>query len=248
MRHRGSQSRVCLVVRATALGLRSSQGARPQTPHWCAAHGARHRQREGPLLKGAGLLTAWSVVRVLQRFDLLSLVLHPGAEPRQHVRLLLRVLSSPRGDKTVLHKGDREQRCWSGCRWARAPQCCGGCLVVGHVVLPSGQILPSAHGPSNAAGLGAVAQAVGVRAGDSGVRDPCAKELATSVLAWHGLAVNVLVEGICDQTCAFRRLRTPVPVESGHCPGLKAVTRLGGGWCQWSGFGCQVARSTDRAT
>ena len=34
-----------------------------------------------------------------------------------------------------------------------------------------------------------------VRAGGFGVRDPCAKELATSLLAWHGLAVNVPVEG-----------------------------------------------------
>ena len=36
--------------------------------------------------------------------------------------------------------------------------------------------------------------------------DPCAKQLATSVLAWHRLAVNVLVEGVCDRT---RRLETP---------------------------------------
>ena len=35
------------------------------------------------------------------------------------------------------------------------------------------------------------------------VRDPCAKGMAIAVLAWHGLAVNVLVEGIRDR---IRRL------------------------------------------
>ena len=54
------------------------------------------------------------------------------------------------------------------------------------------------------------------------MRDSCAKELATSVLVWHGLAVNVLVDGVCAQT---RRLETrPIYVRIVEVAGSSPVT------------------------
>ena len=61
-----------------------------------------------------------------------------------------------------------------------------------------------------------------VRAGGFGVRDPCTKELATSVLVWHGLAVNVLVEGMHDRD---RRWGTrPIYVRIVEVAGSSPVT------------------------
>ena len=54
------------------------------------------------------------------------------------------------------------------------------------------------------------------------MRDPCAKQLATAVLAWHGLAVNVLVEDVHDRTC--RPETPPIYVRIVEVAGSSPVT------------------------
>ncbi len=77
-------------------------------------------------------------------------------------------------------------------------------------------------------------------------RDPCAKHLATTVLAWHGLAVNVLVEapsrprsqaGDMPDLPSHRRSRR---FKSGHLPRL--VAKIATFWLIKAYFPCPIAR------
>jgi hypothetical protein len=72
------------------------------------------------------------------------------------------------------------------------------------------------------------------------VRDPCAKHLANSVLAWHGLAVNVLVEGVHDRTC--RPETPPIYVRIVEVAGSSPVTSTKGPWSDDIGDQARVWR------
>ena len=61
-----------------------------------------------------------------------------------------------------------------------------------------------------------------VRAGGCGVRDPCANHLATAVSDGHGVAVNVLVEGVHDQTSKLETC--PIYVRIVEVAGSSPVT------------------------
>ena len=65
-----------------------------------------------------------------------------------------------------------------------------------------------------------------VRADASRVRDPCAKHLGANVFAWHGLAVNVLVEGAHNQISSLetRPIYVLIVEVAGSSPVTSTVT------------------------